>query len=80
MPDWLEPMGSFPDWGDADKLIELRYADGSILRGRLWLEDVMPASDGDECPLWRVVPEDAPILPDPGSGVSIWYAEKYRFI
>jgi hypothetical protein len=80
MSEWLDQMKRFPMWGDADRPIELQFADGSVVAGRLWLADVDTCADGEEAPIWRVVPRDAPLLPDEGAGISFFDAERFRFL
>jgi len=68
--EWLEYN---PDWGDEGKEIELLCESGSIVRGRLEMEDFFPDGEGDEIPVWRVRSEN-------GESSSIWDFEGWRFV
>jgi hypothetical protein len=68
MSEWIDIWNNvFPDWKDVGRRIELLFHDGRIVAGTLQADD------------WYDIPIFS-VKTDTGEEVSIFDADKYRFI
>ncbi len=72
MKEWKDGFDG-ADWPDDGKRVELEFADGSLVKGKLNIEDFFPLDDGDEVPVFVVNGDD-------GNKYSYFDAKRWRFI
>ena len=70
--DWTKWSDAWPDWPDAGKHAEIELGDGTIVAGKLSVDDFSQDGEGDEAPVFVVID-------DAGKKHSFADNERWRF-